>query len=106
MNPDSNRELNTHSSPTACAARLGVWGEWGRWSAPIRDSDIRRWALAVYWPAMPPRRFWDEAYARTTRWGGIVAPDEFNPFAWPAFDAPADQTNRTGVPTPRQLGDG
>jgi hypothetical protein len=62
---------------------LGVWDEWGRWSAPIRDSDIRRWALAVYWPEAPPRRFWDQAFANETSEGGLVAPEEFNPFAWP-----------------------
>ena len=60
----------------------GVWDEWGRWSPPIRDSDIRRWALAVYWPEAPPARYWDAAAAATTTAGGIVAPEEFNPFAW------------------------
>ena len=52
-------------------------------SPPISESDIRKWAIAVYWPETPPRQFWDAEYARTTRWGGIVAPEEFNPFAWP-----------------------
>lgn len=53
-----------------------------RVSFPVSASDIRRWAVAVYWPEEPPRLFWDEAYAKTTRYGGIVAPEEFNPFAW------------------------
>lgn len=53
-----------------------------RVSFPVSASDIRRWAVAVYWPEEPPRVFWDEAYAKTTRHGGIVAPEEFNPFAW------------------------
>jgi hypothetical protein len=52
-------------------------------SPPIAAADIRRWAIAVYWPETPPRLYWDEEYARTTRWGGIVAPRGFNPFAWP-----------------------
>ena len=39
-------------------------------------------ALAVYYPDVPPRLFWDEEYARSTRHGGIVAPEDFNPFAW------------------------
>jgi hypothetical protein len=52
-------------------------------SPPIGDSDIRKWAIAVYWPETPPRQFWDVEYARSSRWGGIVAPQEFNPFAWP-----------------------
>jgi len=54
-----------------------------RLSPPISDSDIRKWAIAVYWPETPPRQFWDADYATTTRWGGIIAPEEFNPFAWP-----------------------
>jgi hypothetical protein len=60
-------------------------GVWGREvvSYPVSVSDIRKWAIAVYWPHTPPRLFWDEQYARTTRWGGIIAPQDFNPFAWP-----------------------
>lgn len=52
-------------------------------SPPISASDIRKWAIAVYWPETPPRQFWDAEYAKTTRWGGLIAPEEFNPFAWP-----------------------
>jgi N-terminal half of MaoC dehydratase len=63
------------------AAAVGT--ETGRQdSFPISASDIRRWAIAVYWPEPPPRLFWDEEYASGTRHGGIVAPEEFNPFAW------------------------
>ena len=51
-------------------------------SFPITDSDIRRWALAVYYPDPAPRLFWDADYAAGTSHGGIVAPEEFNPFAW------------------------
>jgi acyl dehydratase len=49
----------------------------------VSASDIRKWAQAVYWPEVPPRIYWDEEYAKTTKWGGIIAPQEFNPFAWP-----------------------
>lgn len=52
-------------------------------SPPISENDIRKWAIAVYWPDTPPRQFWDADYAKSSRWGGIVAPEEFNPFAWP-----------------------
>jgi len=55
-------------------------------SYPISVSDIRRWAIAVYYPEEPPRLFWDEAYAATTVHGGIVAPEDFNPFAWMAAE--------------------
>jgi len=59
-----------------------IWGE-PRVSPPIAASDIRRWAIATYWPETPPPIYWDEAYARTTRWGGVIAPPDFNRFAWP-----------------------
>lgn len=60
-----------------------VWGE-PRVSPPIAASDIRRWAIATYWPETPPPLYWNETYARTTRWGGVIATPDFNPFAWPA----------------------
>lgn len=63
-------------------ARKGVWGA-ERVSPPISESDIRKWAIAVFWPEQPPPIFWDAAYATNTRWGGIIAPPDFNPFAWP-----------------------
>jgi len=62
--------------------RKGVWGK-ERVSPPVSESDIRKWAIAVYWPKTPPPIFWDAEYARGTRWGGIIAPPDFNPFAWP-----------------------
>ncbi|MSQ33250.1 MAG: MaoC family dehydratase [Dehalococcoidia bacterium] len=66
-------------------AQLGVEKE-RRVSPPIALSDIRKWGIATYWPVRPPRIYWDEAYARTTRWAGIIAPYDFNPFAWPIDD--------------------
>jgi N-terminal half of MaoC dehydratase len=51
-------------------------------SFPVAESDIRRWALAVYYPEEPPARYWDEEVARQSRSGGMVAPEDFNPFAW------------------------
>jgi hypothetical protein len=62
--------------------RKGILGE-PRVSPPISLSDIRKWAIAVYWPDTPPRIYWDEEYAGSTSYGGIVAPLDFNPFAWP-----------------------
>ena len=32
--------------------------------------------------------FWDDEYARRGAHGGIVAPEEFNPFAWITRDGP------------------
>lgn len=80
--------------------RKGVWIE-GRRSYPVSESDIRKWAIAVYWPERPPAIFWDEEYARTTRWGGIVAPQDFNPFAWPVERVPAPAP---GAPGPAEAG--
>ncbi|MGH9007964.1 MAG: FAS1-like dehydratase domain-containing protein, partial [Acidimicrobiales bacterium] len=62
--------------------RKGIWGQ-ERTSYPVSVSDIRKWAIAVYWPERPPPMFWDDEYAVTTRWGGVIAPQDFNPFAWP-----------------------
>jgi hypothetical protein len=59
-----------------------------RSSAPIALSDIRRWAIAIYYPEVPPRLFWDEEYAATTSHRGVVAPEEFNPFAWFTAEGP------------------
>lgn len=63
-------------------AAQGVWSE-PRTAPPITETDIRRWAMATHYPETPPRVYWDPEYAATTRWGGIVAPPDFNPFAWP-----------------------
>ena len=60
----------------------GEWGE-ARVAPPITETDIRRWAMATFYPQQPPRVYWDAEYAASTRWGGIVAPPDFNPFAWP-----------------------
>ncbi len=69
----------------AMAAAVGRQLE-RRVSYPIAASDIRRWAIAVYYPQEPPRLFWDEGYAAGTPHGGIVAPEDFNPFAWMAVE--------------------
>jgi hypothetical protein len=61
-----------------------------RVSYPIAASDIRRWAIAVYYPDPPPDVFWDEEAAGTPN-GGLVAPEEFNPFAWLAAEPKGPQ---------------
>ena len=63
-------------------AQQGVWSE-ERVAPPIEANDIRKWAIASYWPEKPPQLFWDEAYAAGTKYGSIIAPHDFNPFAWP-----------------------
>ena len=68
--------------------RKDKWSE-KVYSRPISVNDIIKWATAVYWPEEPPRIYWDEEYAKTTRFGGIIAPQDFNPFAWPMPRPPA-----------------
>ena len=76
-------ELDEESMVTAeMVERKGVWGN-ERLSPPIAESDIRKWAIATYWPEKPPAIYWDAEYALTTRYEGIIAPPDFNPFAWP-----------------------
>lgn len=67
-------------------------------SFPICANEIRRWAMTIYYPEIPPRLFWDEEYAATTTWGGIVAPQEFNPFAWATEDPPLSAPTSSGGP--------
>lgn len=55
-------------------------------SYPISESDIRKWAMALYYPEPPPRLFWDADFARDSSHGGLVAPEDFNPFAWMAAE--------------------
>ncbi|WP_199286638.1 FAS1-like dehydratase domain-containing protein [Nocardioides houyundeii] len=56
---------------------LGLVGrELGRRvSHAVAASDIRRWAIAVYWPEPPPARFVAPS-------SPLIAPEDFNPFAW------------------------
>ena len=78
-----------------------------RTSYPTSASDIRRWAIAIYHPEAPPSQ-----YRRTGAAGGedpLVAPEDFNPFAWGApgvTPAPLDVSagafeRRAGVAPPR-----
>ena len=41
----------------------------------------------------------DPDYARTTRWGGVIAPQDFNPFTWP-IDRPRPATRVTPLGGP------
>ena len=83
-----NESQNENVAPSAqthitAEMRALVGREMRRWvSFPVSSSDIRRWAIAVYYPECPPSRFWDAQAAAVSRYGGIVAPEDFNPFAW------------------------
>jgi hypothetical protein len=71
----------------------------------VSPADIRKWAIASYWPEKPPRIFWDEDYAKTTTWGGIIAPTDFNPFAWP-IDRPPRVEGGSRQPGTRSMNGG
>ena len=82
------------------AMQAAIGGELSRGTSfPITDSDIRRWAIAVYYPEPAPRLFWDADYAAGTSHGGIVAPEEFNPFAWMTQPDPDRQEQSDLAPT-------
>jgi len=84
-------------STISAAMRGAVGRELARQvSFPVAESDIRRWAIAVYYPRQPPRLFWDAGYARATGHGGIVAPEDFNPFAWMAAERDEPGSARPG----------
>lgn len=51
---------------------------------PVGVNDVARWATATYWPERPPAIYVDADAAAATPWGGIVAPRDFDPFAWMA----------------------
>ena len=57
------------------AAAVGSVTDW-RVAYPVAASDLRRWAIATYFPDPPPARYLD----------GQTAPEEFNPFAWAVAD--------------------
>jgi acyl dehydratase len=59
----------------------------GRTLAPVAApafgvNDIARWATATHWPVRPPAAYVDADAAASTPWEGIVAPRDFDPFAW------------------------
>lgn len=62
-------------------------------SYPISESDIRKWAIAIHYPESPPRVYWDADHAASTALAELVAPEDFNPFAWATADP--DLTHRS-----------
>jgi hypothetical protein len=79
-------------------------------SCPISANEISKWALAVYYPALPPAIFWNDEAAAASQFGGLVAPEDFNPFAWiTKLPGPKEHTQpqghgrfeeEVGVPSP------
>jgi len=90
------KDIDTLIVP-ALRKKKGCWGDM-RHSPPVSASDIRKWAIATYWPTTPPAVFWDEAAAAASRWRGLIAPPDFNPFAWPVHRPAANP-----LPVPKGL---
>jgi hypothetical protein len=84
----TDTETDTNISPEMAAATGTEIAR--RVSFPVTDSDIRRWALAVYWPDQPP-----EHYLRGV--GPLTAPQEINPFAWAAAEVTTHPAGSTGT---------
>lgn len=93
--PDGKGRTLPEPAPTEIPANRapGVYldektlGWLGRPLAPdlayaVCANDIRRWAMATYHPGEAPAAFVDEDAAARGPWGGLVAPRDFNPFAW------------------------
>lgn len=67
------------------AMRAAVGAELSRRiSFPIAASDIRRWAIAVYWPEPAPVEYQGDPAETADR--VMFAPHEFNAFAWAAAE--------------------
>jgi acyl dehydratase len=49
---------------------------------PVGANDIARWAIATHYPEPAPTAYVDPAEAAKGPWGGLVAPRDFDPFAW------------------------
>ncbi|MFM7537858.1 MAG: MaoC family dehydratase N-terminal domain-containing protein [Acidimicrobiales bacterium] len=80
----------------ACVGREFRWLT----SFPIGANEIRRWAIAIHWPEEPPRRHWDDEWCAANGLGTVVAPDDFNPFAWATADPPLDRPINAMRPWP------
>ena len=87
--------------------RALVGREMRRWvSFPVSSSDIRRWAIAVYYPQCPPSRFWDAEAATVSRYGGVAAPEDFNPFAWMVAEPKGQSTTAAVANNPDAIENG
>lgn len=95
--------METKTTNISAAMQKAVGGEISRRvSYPVTASDIRRWAMATYYPEEPPRLYWDEEYAKKTVHRGIVAPPEMNAFAWMAAE-PAGLQRQGGAIDPDRI---
>lgn len=62
---------------------------------PVEAGEVRRFHQAIMDPS---RRYWDEEWARSSRYGGVVAPPAFPPLAFRRAPDDADPLDRMGEP--------
>lgn len=62
---------------------------------PVEASEVRRFFQATMDPAP---RYWDEAWAKSSRYGGLVAPPAFPALAFRRAPTEADPLDRMGEP--------
>ena len=106
---ESQKEGAALCSQTHITAEMRalVGREMRRWvSFPVSRSDIRRWAIAVYYPECPPGRFWDAQAAAGSRYGAVVAPEDFNPFAWMVAEPKGQSTMAAVADNPDAIENG
>jgi hypothetical protein len=70
-------------------------------SYPVSASDIRKWAIAVYYPEPPPAHYLDAAAAED---GTLAAPLDFNPFSWGVAETVPNGLEREPDPAYRMAG--
>ena len=64
---------------------------------PVEASEVRRFFQATMDPSP---RYWDEAWARTSRYGGLVAPPAFPPLAFRRAPTDPDPLDRLPAAMP------
>jgi hypothetical protein len=77
-----------------------------RSSYPIAAADIRKWAIAVYYPQPAPDQYLGIGAAAGEP--ALTAPEEFNPFAWAtpgarggdSYTGPRNLEQRAGITPP------
>ena len=62
---------------------------------PVEASEVRRFFQATMDPAP---RYWDEAWAKSSRYGGLVAPAAFPPLAFRRAPTDPDPLDRMSEP--------
>jgi acyl dehydratase len=87
MPPESPRSMPSGAATPGTYLTQATIDRIGRTMAPVAApavgiNDIARWATATWWPQRPPAAYLDPAVGAEGPWGGLVAPRDFDPFAW------------------------